>query len=540
VLRSRRFWIIITVVLILLAAGATIYYDQVYLPNQETVEEPELQTAVARQGDLVVSASGAGSVIPATEVNLGFQSVGILEELLVKVGDHVFTEDALARLDDTSAQQSLANAELQLAQTKIQTDPESTSVGTSLNAISIEQAQINLENAQAVLDDLTNWQPDDDEIAKAEAAVVAAEASVEAARGQEASKSYSNQVSRLNLEQAERDLATAQENYDAAWDEARDWETFYDVPICEPGEREPCTGQTWAQRVDRDRESAANALTRAQDTLNIAQANYNSAVSGSSNSSSASAESGLLNTQIALEAAGSGPTEEQIEAAETAVRQAELALQQVRLNEELAKISLVQAELNLQNAQEELDKTVLLSPLDGTVMAINAEVGEIVGSSPFVTLADLEQPLLEIFLDESDLDKIGIDFEVEVIFDALPDDTFIGHVIRIDPTVAQLSGVPTIRGIVQLDEASFNKPQTLPIGLNATVDVIGGRAEGAVLVPVEALRELSPGQFALFVLENGEPRLRPVEVGLMDFTFAEIVDGLEAGEIVTTGIVETN
>jgi multidrug efflux pump subunit AcrA (membrane-fusion protein) len=524
----------------LLAAGAYIYYDQAYLPNQETVEEPELQTAVAREGDLVVSASGAGSVIPATEVNLGFQLAGILEELMVKVGDHVFTEDALARLDDMSAQQSLANAELQLAQTKIQTDPESTSVGTSLNAISIEQTQINLENALAALDDLINWQPDDDEIAKAEAAVVAAEASVVAARGQEASKSYSNQVSQLNLEQAERDLATAQENYDAAWDEARDWETFYDVPICELGEREPCTGQTWAERVDRDRESAANALTRAQDTLNISQANYNSAVSGTSNSSSASAESGLLNTQIALEAARSGPTEEQIEAAETAVRQAELALQQVRLNEELAKISLVQAELNLQYAQEGLEKTVLLSPMDGTVMAINAEAGEIVGSNPFITLADLEQPLLEIFLDESDLDKIGIDFEVEVIFDALPDDTFIGHVIRIDPTVVQLSGVPTIRGIVQLDESSFNKPQTLPIGLNATVDVIGGRAEGAVLVPVEALRELSPGQFALFVLENGEPRLRPVEVGLMDFTFAEIVDGLEAGEIVTTGIVETN
>jgi hypothetical protein len=34
--------------------------------------------------------------------------------------------------------------------------------------------------------------------------------------------------------------------------------------------------------------------------------------------------------------------------------------------------------------------------------------------------------------------------------------------------------------------------------------------------------------------------LRFVEVGLMDFTFAEIVSGLEAGETVTTGIIETN
>ena len=75
--------------------------------------------------------------------------------------------------------------------------------------------------------------------------------------------------------------------------------------------------------------------------------------------------------------------------------------------------------------------------------------------------------------------------------------------------------------------------------MNAAVDIVGGRAENAILVPVEALRELGPGEFAVFVLQDGEPRLRPVEVGIMDFTFAEIISGLEAGETVTTGIVET-
>ena len=75
--------------------------------------------------------------------------------------------------------------------------------------------------------------------------------------------------------------------------------------------------------------------------------------------------------------------------------------------------------------------------------------------------------------------------------------------------------------------------------MNAAVDIVGGRAENAILIPVEALRELGPGEFAVFVLQDGEPRLRPVEVGIMDFTFAEIISGLEAGETVTTGIVET-
>ena len=43
----------------------------------------------------------------------------------------------------------------------------------------------------------------------------------------------------------------------------------------------------------------------------------------------------------------------------------------------------------------------------------------------------------------------------------------------------------------------------------------------------------------IFVMDNGEPQLRMVEVGLMDFTYAEILSGLELGDVVTTGIVET-
>jgi multidrug efflux pump subunit AcrA (membrane-fusion protein) len=73
------------------------------------------------------------------------------------------------------------------------------------------------------------------------------------------------------------------------------------------------------------------------------------------------------------------------------------------------------------------------------------------------------------------------------------------------------------------------------------VEVIGGRAENVLLVPVEALREVSLGQYAVFVLgADGEPELRFVEVGLMDISFAEITSGLEMGDTVTTGLVETN
>ncbi len=61
-------------------------------------------------------------------------------------------------------------------------------------------------------------------------------------------------------------------------------------------------------------------------------------------------------------------------------------------------------------------------------------------------------------------------------------------------------------------------------------------ARNALLVPIEALRELGTDQYAVFViLANGELEMRPVQVGLRDFVNAEILSGVEEGEIVRLG-----
>jgi multidrug efflux pump subunit AcrA (membrane-fusion protein) len=536
-LRNRTVWLI-GLALILVTGGAASYFAINANSTEAADEEQKVRTSVARQGNIVISATAAGTIVPATDVVLGFPTNGTLAELLVGVGDDVAAGDVLARLDDADAQQALANAQIQLNQAAMKTDASTTQTGISFDEISIEQARINLEQAQKALDDLLDWEPDENDIAIAEANLEAAEAGYNAAVGQEASGYYGIQVSQINLEQAQADLVTAQENYEAAWSEGRDWETQYNVPICDPGEREPCTGQTWAERIERDRESASSALSRAQDNLALAEIDYNRSVSNSSSSSSANAQTSVLNAQITLDAAMSGPTEDEIEAAEIAIRQAELNLKQALLNQESNTLSLAQSQLNLEAAQTALDETALLAPMAGTIMAVNASVGESVGAG-LITLADLEQPILEVFLDETDMNMVGLGYDVEVIFDALPDDLFEGRIIQIDPQLTNQGGVTAVRALVQLDTDSFTKPQTLPVGMNATVEVIGGRAENAVLVPVEALRELSAGQFAVFVMEDGEPVLRMVEVGLMDFSFAEILSGLEAGQTVTTGIVQT-
>ncbi len=440
-------------------------------------EAEEVQTSTVRQGNITISATGAGTVVPAQEINLSFPSSGVIAELLVKVGDQVQEGDILARLDDSAAQEALLNAQLQLAQAAMQTDAAATEVGMSFDDINVEQAQLNLEEAQASLDDLLNWEPDPDEIAQAEANLAAAEASYSAARGQESASYASSQISAISLEQAKQGVVDAQAAYETAYDPGREWELYIDDPSCKTGEQHPnCTGEPYSDKIERERAAAESAVSRAQDNLEIAQLQYNSSLSSSNISSSTNAQGNVLGSELALQAAQSGPTEDEISAAQKAVRQSELALQQVLLNRESNQLSLEQSKMNVAAAETALDDVVLTAPMAGTIMAVNGAVGE-TAVSGLIVLADLEQPLVEISLDETDLDKVGLNFEVEVEFDALPDEVFSGHIIQVDPQLTDVSGVSIIRALVLLDENSFAKPQTLPVGLNATVEVIGGTGD---------------------------------------------------------------
>ena len=87
---KKYLWILLPVILVF-AGGVFFYYTSATASTEET-KASTIQTSVARQGDLTVFASGAGQVVPATEVELGFQSSGTLSELLVNVGDEVLVK----------------------------------------------------------------------------------------------------------------------------------------------------------------------------------------------------------------------------------------------------------------------------------------------------------------------------------------------------------------------------------------------------------------------------------------------------------------
>ena len=437
---------------------------------EPNVGDEELQTAVVRQGDLVLFASGSGSLIPGREVELGFGANGPVAELNVRAGDVVEAGDILAvageqeQLEAAAASAELALLEAQEALNAIYEGADRTTAAALLalgNALdALEDAQRTWQNQQE------GYRASTTTIKAAEAELVVAQAKLDQEKSELGNLSHlpSDDPQRA---QAYKDFAAAEQRYWSALSNVN-WYTGHPTEI---------------QQNILDGEVAL-------------------------------AEAESAEAQVAYDLVKDGPDPIEIRIAEL-------------------KVSKSEADLSV--ALGNLEDSAIVAPFSGTIMEVGADVGDMV-SGAFVTLADLSLPQLEVFLDETDAANFAIGYEAEVVFDALPDSLFTGRVIQVDPRLNNQGNISTVQGLVQLDPSPFDG---LLVGMNAAVDIVGGRAENAILVPVEALRELGPGEFAVFVLQDGEPRLRPVEVGIMDFTFAEILSGLEAGETVTTGIVET-
>ena len=525
ILRSKYLWISLGVIL-LIVVGGYFAYDYFSADSAEASETPQIQTAVARSGDLTVFATGAGQVIPTTEVNLGFDEAGTLAERLVKVGDQVQAGEVIARLETNQSEDEIA---LALAEAELNVLTAQQALDDIYDSVQIDTAQalLDVETAQQTLEDLLNG-----DLRLAQAVQAVAEAQEAVSQAQRTYNGMRSTASSSTIDAAYAELVLAEKKL-------KDQEAKFDDYVNKPDE-------------DLGKANAQLKLSAAQAVYDNALRYYN-AVTGTgseldldlSAADLAAAQAKLAEAERDYERIKDGATPGEISLAEANLALAEARYETLKAGVDPTEVAL--AEANLANTHAKLaiareDQAVvdLLAPLDGTIMSISASVGEAVGTNAIIVMADLKQPVLEVYLDEADLDKVAVGFEVEVVFDSLPDDMFTGHVTEVSPSLQTVSNVDAVLAWVQLDAESFSKPQSLPVGSNASVDVIGGRTQNTVLVPVEAVREIGPDEYAVFVMEDGEPRLRIVTVGLMDYTSAEILTGLSAGEIVTTGVVETN
>ena len=471
-------WVILSFFLLALTGGY-LYYAHAYLPSQETTTEPSLQTATIRRGDIVLYASGTGTLIPAAEATFGFEKSGRVVEVLVGVGDQIEAGQVLARLDDTSVQSDLKSAQRDYLELTSQT----AIVAARQQAAELEK---NLTSTRATLGWLVS-----PTVVTWEERVAAAEDALQQAK---------NDGSTDKIAEAEQTLKTAQTNLTYAQN------AYYSYLVENFAETETVgsRGGTYEVTVkDEDGNPVINYPTEVEITL--ARSEYELA------------QAKLQEARWYLSALQGEEIPDHATGANLA--------------------GLEKARANLENAQTSLETTQLVAPISGTIMSIDIGVGDNVGTGVVVSIADLSVPYLEIFLDETDWDKAIVGFPVEVTFDAVEEKVYSGNVTQVDPGLYTTGNTSLVRGIASLDpqQAGLN----LPIGAGAAVDIIGGRAENAILVPVDALRETSPGQYAVFVIVNEKPQLRVVEIGLKDLFYAEVISGLEPGDVVSTGLVET-
>jgi len=564
--KKRTIWAVI--ITFVVGASLYAYYN---CTNQKATEQDSKQnqaftTAIARHGDLTILTSGAGEVIPSAEIGLIFDQGGTILEVPVQVGDQVEAGQILAVLRSDKSKADLAAeitaAELAVVQAQGALDDlhANAEMATAQALIAFEDAQISwedlldleVEKAQALqaaayaeeaianaemLLYIYDSSPSEDEIYTAYASWLFKQerlddltkqvnATILKMKGvsQIQQDRFEDQLMQLNLQQANQRLVVEDAVYRINTIDA----------IADP----------------LDVTVAESQLATAQAELAAAKKEYETLSEGPKPGELAVSEARLVEAQAAWERVQDGPDPDEV----------------TRLETQLEK-----AELDLEILREESAVIELRAPINSTVTAVNLSVGDRIdlnstsGSAQgetssaqtereiieqilfgnlnsnnasddsLITIADQSQPLLEIYIDESDFTQVAVGYPVEIMFDALPGEVFTGEIIEISPKLETISNVNALRTVVLLDAASYAKPSALPIGLTAQVDVIAGQTFDAVIIPVEALVEVSPGEYIVYVIENDQPQPRKVIVGLVDFTSAEIIDGLRTGEVVAIG-----
>jgi HlyD family secretion protein len=191
-----------------------------------------------------------------------------------------------------------------------------------------------------------------------------------------------------------------------------------------------------------------------------------------------------------------------------------------------------QAESRVFAAEVQLDFTQLRTPFAGTVAELSTELGEYITPSPpglpippVIDLLDPASIYVSAPIDEVDAERIGIGQAARVTVDSRRDQSFGGGVIRVAPYVLDiLEQNRTVEIEVEPDD-----PQAmvgvLP-GTSADVEVILESRDDTLRIPASAVAEGSK----VLVLADGVLVERVIEVGVRNWRFAEVLDGLTAGD----------
>ncbi|MCC6342548.1 MAG: efflux RND transporter periplasmic adaptor subunit [Bryobacterales bacterium] len=271
--------------------------------------------------------------------------------------------------------------------------------------------------------------------------------------------------------------------------------------------------------------------------------------------------------------------------AQAAVRESEARIAQAKAQRAQVAASLaasqkrvLQAQANLRRANDVLQRTYSVAPIDGVVTNLPVRVGETVvpgiqnsASSLIMTIADMSLITAEVKVDETDIVNVKLDQAADVTIDAMPNRTFKGHVIEIGNTaILRSTGLAASQSAISSQEAKDfkvvvamdNPPEEIRPGLSCTAKIITATRRNALSIPIQALTvrqrgDLEPQSNAtvkaaapldparekankeelqgVFVVSQGKAVFRKVETGITGSTDIEVLSGLKEGDEIITG-----
>ena len=191
-------------------------------------------------------------------------------------------------------------------------------------------------------------------------------------------------------------------------------------------------------------------------------------------------------------------------------------------------------ELNFQIANKNLEDTTLKAPFSGLITNVSVKPDDYINSGSEVAyLIDDSSYEIEVAVNEIDSLEIIVEQEVIIILDAFPGREFSGRVREIHSYTQNVNGVVTLPVTVQLDKTDKQfKP-----GFSALVEIIVGKAEGELLVPISAILDRKGRQMVVKVVDN-KPVFTPVKVGFSDGVYTAIKEGLIEGEEIVINVYE--
>lgn len=229
---------------------------------------------------------------------------------------------------------------------------------------------------------------------------------------------------------------------------------------------------------------------------------------------------------------------------------------QAQAQYEQAAATLEQASARLEQAMDNLRKTTLVAPIDGTVIGLKKEKGEIAMGSTFqadiiMTVADLSGMEVEVDVNENDIVQVELGDSVDIEIDALEGKVFPGVVTEISQ-LATTTGTGTQNAVTNFKVIvkMVSIPKEIRSGMNATVEILTDRKENVVAIPIrsvtvrpedkvyknrEDIKEKPELLEVVFVVDADTVRAVPLELGINSEDYFEVVSGVDTSDVIVTG-----